>query len=232
MKEKSLAKVSTQSLKGYLRFDLGAISFTPPGFSSVVAAAAIWSSFIRFSEMGDVAAAVSFGGLARFKLPPNAVAIGVVAPAAVVGFFNVFLEGGGGMSSTRPWFLNCELKVLTVFGRFSGSFRTSIEIDDFLVVVVVVAVALVCASSDFGFFGIFPNLSKAPVPMTLVRVSLSLSACASFCLLLDDFEVDDDEELEDLCELLRSLSLEEEEEEEELPLPLELLRFEEDEEVL
>lgn len=125
---------------------------------------------------------------------------------------------------------NFELNVFTVFGLFSGSLRTSIEIDGFL--------AGAAVSSVFGFFGILPSFSSVDEPpMTLFNVSLSLSACDTDSTVFerDDEEEDDDlEEEEDLCELLRSLSFSRSRslslllEEEEL-LPLEL-RFEEEDE--
>lgn len=99
---------STVNIFRYLRFDRGAINFTPPGFSSIVVAATIWSSFSRFSDTGDVgtAAVASFVGLARLKLPVAGVLLGLIAAGAgfelLSCFFSVFLDGGGGMSSSRP----------------------------------------------------------------------------------------------------------------------------------
>lgn len=130
---------------------------------------------------------------------------------------------------------NCELNVFTVFGRFSGSLRTSIEIEAFLADGTAAA-----ASSVFAFLGILPSLSrvdKPPAPpITLLNVSLSLSACDTLSFSLrdaveeeeeGDFEEEEWEEEEDLCELLFSLSLSRL-----LPLllPLELLFDEEEDE--
>lgn len=202
----------------YLRLARGAINFTPPGFSSVGDAATICSSFNRFSDRGDAPSAVVVAaspllGLARFKplllLFTVVVVVAVDPMAAPSGFFSVFLDGGGGISSTKPWFRNCELNVLTVFGRFSESFRTSIEIDDFL------TGGAVAASSVFGFLGILPSLSRADPPITLLSVSLSLSACDTDDSLVDLLVPEElllpdlEEEDEDLWELLllRSLSL-------------------------
>ena len=219
----------SKTSREYLRFARGAINFTPPGFSSDGDVATNWSNLIRFSATGELGTpSVSFGGLARFKLPVVdallllllVAAVNAVdaAGVAVSGFFSVFLDGGGGMSSTRPWLRNCELKVFTVFGRFSGSFRTSIEIEDFLAGAGAAGVIPV-ASSVLGFFGILPNFSSVaePLPITLLNVSLSLSAWETDASLDRDEELEDDveepfdddevEEDEDLWELLRSLSL-------------------------
>lgn len=61
------------------------------------------------------------------------VAVDPTAADVVVfdGFFKPLRDGGGGASSIKPCDRNCELNVLTVFGRCS-ELRTSIEMDAFL----------------------------------------------------------------------------------------------------
>lgn len=162
-------------MKEYLRFGLGAMSLIAPGFSVTVGE----SSLKRFS--------FSIGGGetdCRFRL---IVAAGMAVPGAEVddGFLSPRREGGGGASSASPWLRNCELNVFTVFGRFSVSLRTSMEMEAFLAAMAsldfVSPVDSVVSAEDIAlaFFGILPNL-LIDGGITLDRVSLSLSACDTF----------------------------------------------------
>lgn len=90
------------------------------------------------------------------------------AGTVAAGFFKSRRDGGGGASSPKPWLLNCELYVLTVFGRFSVSLRTSIEMDFFLAanaasfwsVGFFMAFSVVLLLLLLLFFGILPTFSS------------------------------------------------------------------------
>lgn len=103
----------------YLRFGLAGMSLIAPGFSTV-------GDVVNFNFFSSSLVAL-VGDNERF----GTIGIPFVGTVAA-GFFKSRRDGGGGASSPKPWLRNCELYVLTVFGRFSISFRTSIDMDFFL----------------------------------------------------------------------------------------------------